>query len=79
MQSKIKQTLQAGSFVFRGQATAVSALDPDLLEGAKKLLADVAIQVFDRYIEAPVRAGPTQRKSSSRSQIPPRLAAVSTL
>ena len=27
LQSKIKQTVQAGSFVFRGQATAVSALD----------------------------------------------------
>ena len=57
LQSKIKQTLQAGSFVFRGQATAVSALDADLLEAAKKLLADVADQVFDRYVEAPVRAG----------------------
>ena len=39
LQSKIKQTLQAGSFVFRGQATAVSALDGDLLEAAKKLLS----------------------------------------
>jgi hypothetical protein len=56
LQSKIKQTLQAGSFVFRGHATAVSALDADLLEAAKKLLADVADQVFDRYVEAPVRA-----------------------
>jgi len=55
LQSKIKQTLQSGSFVFRGQATAVSALDTDLLEAAKKLLADVAEQVFDRYVEAPVR------------------------
>jgi hypothetical protein len=57
LQSKIKQTLRAGSFVFRGQATAVSALDNELLEAAKKLLADVADQVFDRYVEAPVRAG----------------------
>jgi hypothetical protein len=55
LQSKIKQTLQAGSFVFRGQATAVSALDADLLEAARKLLSDVADQVFDRYVEAPVR------------------------
>ncbi|WP_417477289.1 BREX system P-loop protein BrxC [Maricaulis sp.] len=55
LQSKIKQTLQAGSFVFRGQVTAVSALDPDLANASKKLLADVADQVFDRYIEAPVR------------------------
>jgi len=53
--SKIKQTLQAGSFVFRGQATAVTALDVDLLDAAKKLLADAASQVFDRYVEAPVR------------------------
>lgn len=57
LQSKIKQTLQAGSFVFRGQVTAVTALDADLLEAAKKLLSDVADQVFDRYVEAPVRAG----------------------
>jgi hypothetical protein len=56
LQSKFKQTLQAGSFVFRGQATAVSALNADLLEAAKKLLMDVASQVFDRYVEAPVRA-----------------------
>lgn len=56
LQSKIKQTLQAGSFVFRGQVTAVTALDADLLEAAKKLLVDVAEQVFDRYAEAPVRA-----------------------
>lgn len=57
LQGKIKQTLQAGSFVFRGQATAVSALDADLLLAAKKLLADVAEQVFDRNAEAPVRVG----------------------
>ena len=55
LQSKIKQTLQAGSFVFRGQVTAVTALDADLLEAAKKLLGDAAEQVFDRYVEAPVR------------------------
>lgn len=55
LQSKIKQALQAGSFVFRGQTTAVSALDTDLLEASKKLLSDVAAQVFDRYAEAPVR------------------------
>lgn len=56
LKSKIKQTLQAGSFVFRGQATAVTALNTDLLEAAKKLLDDVAAQVFDRYVEAPMRA-----------------------
>lgn len=56
LKSKIKQTLQGGSFVFRGQVTAVSALNVDLLEAGKKLLGDVAEQVFDRYAEAPVRA-----------------------
>ncbi|MDH6512940.1 BREX system P-loop protein BrxC [Polynucleobacter sphagniphilus] len=56
LQSKIKQTLQGGSFVFRGQASAVSAFDVELLESCKKMLNDVAAQVFDRYIEAPVRA-----------------------
>ncbi|KWT98892.1 MULTISPECIES: BREX system P-loop protein BrxC [unclassified Variovorax] len=55
LKSKIKQTLQAGSFVFRGQPTAVSALHTDLLEAGKKLLDDVATQVFDRFAEAPVR------------------------
>lgn len=57
LKPKIRQTLQSGSFVFRGLSTAVSTLDVDLLEAAKKLLADVADQVFDRYVEAPVRAG----------------------
>lgn len=57
LQSKIKQSLQAGSFVFRGQATASSALDADLLEASKKLLVNAAEQVFDRYVEAPVRTG----------------------
>lgn len=56
LQSKIKQALQSGSFVFRGQVTAVTALDPNLLDAARKLLNDVATQVFDRYAEAPVRA-----------------------
>lgn len=55
LQIKTKQTLQGGSFVFRGSPTAVSALDNDLNNAAKKLLDDVARQVFDRYAEAPVR------------------------
>jgi len=57
LQSKIRQTLQGGSFVFRGQVSAVSALHTDVLEAAKKLLGSVAEQVFDRYAEAPVRVG----------------------
>lgn len=52
----LKRCLAQGSFVFRGQATAVESMDHDVVEAAKKHLADVAEQVFDRYSEAPVRA-----------------------
>ena len=75
LQSKIKQTLQGGSFVFRGKATAVSALNVDLLESGKKLLADVAEQVFDRYAEAPVRASTDAAEKFSESTNPLLLAA----
>jgi hypothetical protein len=52
---KIKQSLGRGSFVFRGEATAVAALEQEVLESAKRVLAKVAGQVFERYAEAPVR------------------------
>ncbi|MDM8515146.1 BREX system P-loop protein BrxC [Desulfobacterales bacterium HSG16] len=52
-----KQCLSKGIFVFRGQTTAVDNLGDDILEACKKNLSDVASQVFDRYSEAPVRAG----------------------
>lgn len=55
LQSRIRQNLQDGSFVFRGQTTAVSAFDTSLLEAAKKQLSEVAERVFERYAEAPVR------------------------
>jgi hypothetical protein len=55
LQHKLKQTLSQGSFVFHGQYTAITALDQDLLESARKMLGDVAKQVFDRYDEAPAR------------------------
>lgn len=51
----LKRCLSQGSFVFRGQTTAVDSLDPDVLDATKKHLGDVAEQVFDRYSEAPVR------------------------
>ncbi len=51
--------LSQGSFIFRGQVTAVNSLDQNLAEAAKKLLANVAEEVFDRYNEAPVRADTT--------------------
>jgi len=55
----LRRSLSQGSFIFRSQITAVETLAPDLLEAAKKLLADVAAQIFDRYSEAPVRAETT--------------------
>ncbi len=56
LQHLLKSLLSRGSFLFRGQMTAVDSLDRDVLDAAKKHLAGVAEQVFDRYAEAPVRA-----------------------
>ncbi|WP_121969249.1 BREX system P-loop protein BrxC [Leptolyngbya sp. BC1307] len=52
----LQQSLKEGSFIFRGQPTAVSTLGSTLLEAARQQLGEVAEQVFDRYSEAPVRA-----------------------
>jgi hypothetical protein len=52
----LQRCLIQGSFIFRGQVTAAEALDHNLNEAAKKHLAGIAGQVFDRYDEAPVRA-----------------------
>lgn len=53
----IRRSLIQGSFIFRGEVTAVESINQDLIEAARKHLASVAEQVFDRYNEAPVRAG----------------------
>lgn len=53
----IRRSLLQGSFLFRGQASAVEGLSNDLHDAARKHLATVAEQVFDRYGEAPVRVG----------------------
>jgi hypothetical protein len=55
LQHILKKSLAQGSFIFRGQTTAVESLDQDCVEASKKHLANVAEQVFDRYNEAPVR------------------------
>ncbi|MGX5914818.1 BREX system P-loop protein BrxC [Aliidiomarina sp. Khilg15.8] len=52
----LRRSLTQGSFIFRGEVTAVESLDLKLLESAKKHLSNVAEQIFDRYNEAPVRA-----------------------
>jgi hypothetical protein len=56
LQGLLRRALSQGSFIFRGQDTAVESLDSDLLQAARKHLAGVAEQVFGRYSEAPVRA-----------------------
>ena len=57
LQRHIKRSLMLGSFCFRGQVTPVESLSDDLHDAARKQLASVASQVFDRYAEAPERAG----------------------
>ena len=56
VQGLLRRALSQGSFIFRGQDSAVESLDPDLLPAARKVLTGVAEQVFERYGEAPVRA-----------------------
>src|SRR5690606_16163097 len=52
-----KRPLEGCAFGLRGAATAGSALAGDLRQAATQLRSAVADQVFDRYLEAPVRAG----------------------
>jgi hypothetical protein len=59
LQRLLCRALSQGSFVFRGDTTAVDSLDQDLLEACKKHLTTVAERVFDRYAEAPLRAETT--------------------
>ena len=54
---KIVRGLIQGSFVFRGKVTAVDSLDQSLLAACKEHLGECAERVFDRYQEAPERAG----------------------
>lgn len=55
LQHQLKQSLAQGAFVFRGQDTAVSIYDADLMNAARKILATVAEEVFSRFSEAPIR------------------------
>ncbi len=51
----LRKALVTGSFIFRGQATAVTELDSNLLEAAKKHLLGVAQDVYHKHGEAPLR------------------------
>jgi hypothetical protein len=59
LQQQIRRSLSQGSFIFRGDTTAVGSLDQDVQTASKKYLTGVAEQVFDRYSEAPVRVETT--------------------
>ncbi len=52
----LSKEIYEGSFIFRGQTTAVSTLGQNPKDAAKKQLQTVAGRVYDRYAEAPVRA-----------------------
>lgn len=56
LEHTLERCLLQGSFVFRGEATAVESLDPEVEDAAKKYLGAVAELVFERYSEAPHRA-----------------------
>ncbi len=55
LKALLQRSLAQGSFLFRGETTAVGGLGSDLLEAAKKHLSTAAEQVFHRYAEAPER------------------------
>ncbi len=53
----IKRSLLQGSFIFKGELSAVESIHSELIEACRKHLSGVAEQVFDRYAEAPYRSG----------------------
>ena len=55
LKTLLQRSLAQGSFLFRGETTAVDSLATDLLAAAKKHLGAAAEQVFHRYAEAPER------------------------
>ena len=57
LRAQIQRSLLQGSFIFRGQVVAVETKAPELIDAARMHLSEVAGQVFNRYAEAPVRAG----------------------
>ncbi len=53
LKTLVQRSLAQGSFLLRGETTAVDSLGGDLLKAAKKHLGPAAEQVFHRYAEAP--------------------------
>ncbi len=56
LQQKLERGLKRGAYVFRGQSTAVNALDSELTQATKLQLSAAATEIFDRYPDAAVRA-----------------------
>jgi hypothetical protein len=55
----LERSLALGSFIFRGDHTAVANLNEKVIEAANKYLETAAKEVFDRYGEAAVRVETT--------------------
>jgi hypothetical protein len=68
LQQRIHRSLSQGSFLFRGQTTAVDSLAQDVLDASKKHLSKAAEQVFDRYNEAPERVDTAVAEKFLRTQ-----------
>lgn len=51
----ITRDLARGSFIFRGAISAVESIDQNLQSACKKILGEVAEQVYAHYTEAPER------------------------
>jgi hypothetical protein len=56
LEKKLRDSLQAGSFVAHGGHRPVAELNENLNDASKLFLASAAATVFDRYSEAPLQA-----------------------
>lgn len=56
LESRIKKAVASGSFIFRAKPRSVAEFDKDIVSATKKYLESVAVEVFDKYAEAPVQA-----------------------
>ncbi len=55
LEARLKKSLGAGSFIFRGKPRAVSEYDADIREAFRKQLDAAASEIYDKYGEAPVQ------------------------
>lgn len=55
LQQKLRRGLEQGTFIFRGQSTAVGTQGSDLTTASRKQVSEAATEIFNRYPEAPER------------------------